>query len=293
MLTFELPPLSAEGGVPIWVGNGFKVGNKLFKVLEYSLNSNGWNDDLAFFQEESAGDQHFIDRASRDHAIFQLKKHLADRENPTILEIGCASGFLLRRIQKEFQHANIIGSDAISVPLYKLADTLPNIPLFQFDIGCCPLPDNSIDAVVILNVLEHIENDSLAVEQIYRILKPGGVVIIEVPANPDLYGVYDQVYKHFRRYSLAGLSATVSQCGFKITNSSHLGFFFYPGFKYVKKKHQYLASAPIEIQQEFVKKNIKDTGENRLFHFLMRAELLMGRYLSYPVGIRCLLSGIK
>lgn len=293
MLPFLLPPVTASGQIPQWEGNRFKIGNEFTNVLQYSVNNLGWNDDLTHFHEESAGDQHFIDKASRDHAIQQLNKHLQKKTNPTILEIGCSSGFMLQRMHKNFPEANVIGSDVVSEPLHKLAKILPQTPLFRFDLLHCPLPDNCIDAVVILNVLEHIENDFAAIQQIYRILKPGGVVIIEVPAGPHLYDAYDKVLMHYRRYQLKELRNLVKKQGFKIADQSHLGFFLYPGFWLVKQRNKRLLSGSANAQQQLVEKNIRDTGENKLFHFVMQTELFLGRMISYPVGIRCLMTCVK
>jgi ubiquinone/menaquinone biosynthesis C-methylase UbiE len=291
-LTIALPPVS-DGIIPEWVGNGFRIGNEFTKVLQYSINTSGWNDDLTAFHEESAGDQHFIDRASRDHAIQQLKKNLSNKINPTILEIGCSSGFMLKRISKAFPNATVLGSDIVNEPLQKLADELPSVPLFRFDLTHCPFPDNSVDAVVILNVLEHIENDSLAMQQIHRILKKGGVLIIEVPAGPHLYDVYDKVLMHYRRYTRSSLRNLVKGNDFKIIDDSHLGFFLYPGFWFVKKRNQRLKLEDGQAQSQLVEKTIKDTGENKLFHALMQTEIFLGQGISYPVGIRCLMSCIK
>lgn len=292
-LPFTLPPITAEGAIPLWKGNGFQVGNEFNKVLQYSINTLGWNDDLTFFHEESAGDQHFIDRASRDHAIQQLKTHLKNKKNPVILEVGCSSGFMLKRMHHAFPDATIMGSDVVSEPLLQLTESLPEVPLFRFDLLNCPLPDNSIDAVVILNVLEHIENDAAALQQIFRILKPGGAVIIEVPAGPHLYDIYDKVLMHYRRYTLSGLKTLVKKQGFKITNQSHLGFFLYPGFWFVKKRNKSLLSQSEAIQKQLVEKNIRDTGESKILHALMQTELTLGKIMSFPWGIRCLMSCIK
>ncbi len=288
-LPFILPPVTNHGALPIWEGNGFRIGDEFSKVLQYSINNLGWNDELTFFHEESAGDQHFIDRASRDHAIDQLKRNI-HVENPLILEIGCSSGFMLQRMQKAFPHATIMGSDVVSEPLQKLAESMPATPFFRFDLTQCPLPDNSIDAIVILNVLEHIENDVLALQQIHRILKPGGVVVIEVPAGPHLYDIYDKVLMHYRRYTLEGLNQLANQAGLKIAKQSHLGFFLYPGFWLVKQMNKRLLSESNETQQKQVGKNISNTGENKLFHALMQTELSLGHFVSYPWGIRCIMT---
>ena len=292
-IPFGFPPTIADGGIPLWEGSGFRIGDEFTKVLQYSINNLGWNDELTFFHEESAGEQHFIDRASRDHAILQLQKHLKKINNPIILEIGCSSGFMLQRINKNFPHATIIGSDVVSEPLHQLAEKLPNIPLLRFDLLNCPLPDNSIDAIVILNVLEHIDQDSTALAQIYRILKPGGIAIIEVPSGPHLYDMYDKVLMHYRRYASADLNKLVKQHGFKVTENSHLGFFLYPGFWLVKHRNKRLETQLNQATKQLVKNNIKHTSRSKFLHILMRTELLLGKVISYPFGIRCLVSCVK
>src|SRR5258708_292850 len=148
-LPFVLPPMTSDGIPPVWLGNKFQVGSEFINVLQYSINHEGWNDDLTHLHEDSAGADHFIDRASREHAIHQLKTHLTNAA-PTILEIGCSSGFLLREIKTAFPQATLIGADVVKEPLEKLAKELPTVPLMRFDLTKCPLPDNSIDAIVLL-----------------------------------------------------------------------------------------------------------------------------------------------
>jgi ubiquinone/menaquinone biosynthesis C-methylase UbiE len=206
--SFELPALSSESSSPIWTGQNFKIGDQSTKLLEYSSDLNGWSDGLTSFHEDTAGDNHFIDRASREHALQQIQKY-ASGDSPTILEIGCSSGFLIKDIYQRFPKANIIGADVVRDALLKLADEMPHVPFLRFDLVNCPLPDNSIDIVIMLNVLEHIEHDEAAIKQVYRILKPGGVLILEVPAGPQLYDAYDKVLMHYRRYSSQMLNALV------------------------------------------------------------------------------------
>lgn len=182
---FAFPPMN--GKIPNWEGNRFRIGSELTKVLKYSLNNLEWNDELTLFHEESAGNHYFIDRASRDHAIQELKKYINEKNKPVILEIGCSSGFMLQCLHKNFPQAILMGSDVASEPLQKLSESLSDIPLLQFDLINCPLPDNSIDAIVMLNVLEHIENAYAAIKQIYRILKSGGVVIHFFRDNLESY----------------------------------------------------------------------------------------------------------
>ena len=147
-----------------------------------------------------------------------------------------------------------------------------------------------MDAVVILNILEHIEQDALALQQIWRILKPQGLLIIEVPAAPHLYDIYDKILLHHRRYSLKKLCYLATQAGFKNIKKSHLGFFIYPGFWWVKKRNQHFHSTNPLTQKQRVKENIQSTKRQHWLHYVMKLELALGKIVSYPFGIRCLMT---
>jgi ubiquinone/menaquinone biosynthesis C-methylase UbiE len=290
-LPFTLPPLLENGPQPLWTGKEFQIGNAQTKVLHYSTNNAGWNDELTDYHEDVSEGNHFIEVASRNNTIQQLKSTLK-QPKPIILEVGCSSGFLLQEMRRVFPQATLIGSDIVYNPLLKLAERLP-IPLLRFDILQCPLPDNCLDAITILNVLEHIEDDATALKQIHRILKPGGVLIIEVPAGPRLYDVYDKSCMHFRRYTLSNLCRLLKQKGFTLHNRTHLGVFIYPGFWLTKQKNKRFLSASEATQRQLMEKNIRRTGKSKILPRIMQAELMLGRFVSYPFGIRCLVTCTK
>src|SRR6202011_4777481 len=112
--------------------------------------------------------------ASRRHTLGQLRRWLA-AESPVIIDIGCSSGLMLDLLRREFPHASILGADYVRGPLEALARERAGVPLLQFDLTSCPLPDMSFDGIVLLNVLEHIEDDEAALAHVARILKPGGI----------------------------------------------------------------------------------------------------------------------
>ena len=277
--------------IPVWTGRGFRVGDKLHHVLSYGVQHSNWTDELTTFHEETAGDNHFIDRASRRHALRQIKRFVRV-PHPVILEVGCSSGFLFA-IWPLPLRKRLIGSDYVRGPLEALASQMPDLPLLQFDLVGCPLPSDSLDAVVLLNVLEHIEDHETAVRQLYRILKPGGVVVIEVPAGPHLYDVYDRVLTHWRRYTQDELRQLTEQVGFRTLSASHLGFFLYPAFAWTRCAGRRLLSAPPELQKAWVAKRIGGTASNPILHAVMKVELALGRVLRYGRGIRCLLTAQK
>jgi ubiquinone/menaquinone biosynthesis C-methylase UbiE len=277
---------------PIWTGNCFCLGRENVPVLSYERGVSGWTDDLTRFHDDTAGSNHFIDCASRAHALRELVARFSGT-SPLILEVGCSSGFLLSMMRERMPQAVVIGADYIRGPMEALAVSLKDVPLLQLDLVRCPLPSNSLDAVVMLNVLEHIEDDREALAQVYRILKPGGLVIIEAPAGPHLYDVYDKLLMHKRRYSRSELCGKITESGFNIMGRSHLGFFLYPGFYLTKKKNKRYLSMSESLQEGIVRRDIRETASTPLFRAVMNVELFIGRWISYPLGIRCLISAEK
>jgi SAM-dependent methyltransferase len=288
-LPFRLPPPSAEDTEPVWMGSGFRLGSRVVRVVDYGENLAGWSDDLTELHDRAAGEFHPIDVASRRDAVRQIRRRVT-APRPTILEIGCSSGYLLRDMAAALPDAVVIGADVVRGPLERLADRLPGVPLLRFDIQACPLPPGSVDAVVMLNVLEHVEDDGAALRQVHRILRPGGIVVVEVPAGPQLFDDYDRALRHFRRYRAIELAAKLEQAGFGVLRRSHLGFFLYPAFVLAKRRSQRSRLAPENLGRH-VEQQVSATASNRLMGAALTVEAVLGRWIGYPIGIRCLVSG--
>jgi hypothetical protein len=129
-----------------------------------------------------------------------------------------------------------------------------------------------------------------AIQQVFRIIKPGGIAVIEVPAGPHLFDVYDKRLLHFRRYTLKSLIDKVESVGFNVDEGSHLGALIYPAFAMVKKRNQRYNNCPEEKQTQIVVKNISQGRTNSLMTGLMRLEEALRPYVPYPFGIRCLIT---
>ena len=90
------------------------------------------------------------------------------------------------------------------------------LPALQADARLLPLGTAVADIVVAFDVLEHIEDDSAVLSQIYRVLKPGGRRLVAVPADMALWSAHDDAVGHVRRYSRAGLRALTEEAGFRV-----------------------------------------------------------------------------
>lgn len=285
-LPINFPPPAGYSASPKWDGRNFVFDDQITPVLEYSENFSGWSDELTALHEESAGDSHPIDLASRKHAIEQVGKYIPS-SSPVVMEIGCSSGFFIRDLVRHFPEALVFGVDVVKAPLYRLAGALSGVPLIRFDLLRCPLPDKSVDVLVMLNVLEHIEDDVGALEKSFNLLKPGGVLIIEVPAGKVLYDAYDAELNHFRRYSSVELERKLGGAGFEICRKSHLGFVLFPAFALIKLVNR---MPFFKRDNKVVSKQAKVTSTSLLVRFVMWFESKFLFDSRLPFGIRVLMT---
>jgi SAM-dependent methyltransferase len=289
-LPFALPTPADADGAPEWTGTAFALGDQRRRVLAFDVGQSGWSDELTSFEDEHAGGDHFTGVASRRHTLVQLQRHLT-AARPVILEIGCSSGYFLRAALAAMPQACVVGADYVRGPLERLGADLAQVPLMQFDLTRCPLPSGTFDAIVLLNVLEHIEHDDVAVAQVARLLKPGGIAVIEVPAGPKLYDAYDALLHHHRRYAMRGLTRLVEGAGLSIVERSHLGFLAYPAFWVAKKLTRLDNPVRSEDRVQRVAATIAATKRvNAIGGAIMATEALLRRAVYLPFGIRCLLT---
>ena len=283
--SFPWPSPPGTSTIPRWNGRSFDLGTNVCRLLTYEADSSHWSDALTTLHEIEAGRDHPIDLASRNLAVDSMK--LIQVDSPVILDVGCSSGYVLDTLRRALPQASLIGADYLRGPLEGLTQRMPEIPILQFDLRKCPLPNACLDGVTCLNVLEHIDDHTTALAEIYRILKPSGIAHIEVPAGPTLYDIYDEHLLHHRRYCLTDLVALARQSGFLIEKATHLGFAVFPAFWWVKNRNRRKLLLPADDKARLVAKQIRATKGNPLFAALIRLETLVGHHLSYPLGIRC------
>ena len=288
-LALPHPTLSSRA-VP-WTGQAFDYDGRQVRVLTYDVLPSGWTEELTQLHEQTGGSQHFIDIASRRYACEEVLRCITHASS-TVLEIGCSSGFLLQELIEKLPGHCVVGADYTIGTLEALGRQMPGVPLAQFDLTRCPLPDDFADVIVLLNVLEHIGDDQAAMAQLFRIVKPGGAVIIELPAGPSLFDVYDRVLMHHRRYTMASLTKALQRHGFVVERRSHLGFFLYPLFYLAKRlnKRRYPIGRDID-EKRLVAGMIATTRKSStLMNFVMRCEHALRRHAYLPIGVRCLVT---
>ena len=91
-----------------------------------------------------------------------------------------------------------------------------------------PLASGQFDVVMGLDVFEHIPDDAAAFAECYRVLKPGGVLVLSVPAFQALWGPHDVALHHFRRYRRGEVRERLEKAGFKVRRCGYSVFFLFP-----------------------------------------------------------------
>ncbi len=98
-----------------------------------------------------------------------------------------------------------------------------------------PLPDASLEYVTALDVLEHVPDDAAVVRGFHRLLKPGGVAAVTVPASMALWSDWDVSLHHFRRYHRAQLRTLFPADAWEIVYVNYTNVLVYPAVWFVRK----------------------------------------------------------
>src|SRR5260370_33810042 len=91
-----------------------------------------------------------------------------------------------------------------------------------------PFGDTSFDLVTALDVVEHLDDDIAALREIWRVLRPGGQILMTVPAHRFMWGDQDEVNLHKRRYVAAEVRDRLTAAGFEVDRVSYINAFLFP-----------------------------------------------------------------
>ncbi|MBL6931662.1 MAG: class I SAM-dependent methyltransferase [Rhodospirillales bacterium] len=141
-----------------------------------------------------------------------------------VVEFGAGIGNISQRIRPLVSSLDLVEPSAnLVAPLRKRFEGDTGVVIFGevLESRLPAIDDETYDCVVLVNVLEHIEDDSTALEGFFKILKPGGHLLLFVPALKFLYSDLDALVGHFRRYQRDELNGRVVDAGFEIIRSRY------------------------------------------------------------------------
>lgn len=154
-----------------------------------------------------------------------IARHIRPDTPARILEIGCGTGHNFGMLGS-FGTVDAIEIDegARTLAAQRLGRPVLTAPLPGLD----GIADGTYDIVALLDVLEHIEADTASLASIRSKLKPGGKILLTVPANPWMWSAHDVAHHHHRRYTRAGLERVARSAGLKVGLLSHFNTLLFP-----------------------------------------------------------------
>lgn len=197
-----------------------------------------------------------------------------------VLDIGTSTGTNLRML-RDSGFTNVTGLD-MSEDAARFCEEKNLGKVLIGDVQAMPFDDEAFDLVLATDILEHVDDDKAAAREIARVLKPGGHVLISVPAFQSLWGLQDDVSQHKRRYRLEGLLPVLQSANLQIKQSYYFNVLLF---------------APIWLARQIIKYlNIKLKSENQLnsspinaiFKMLFRCDVALAPIIRPPFGVSIL-----
>lgn len=171
--------------------------------------------DPAYFERLFAiEDRHFWFRARNRAIAGMVGRELGRRGGGRLLEVGCGTGVVLAALERRLPRTTVIGMDLFAEGL-AVARRRTAAPLVQADVHAPPF-GAVFDLVGVFDVLEHLPDDAAALADLRRMIRPGGALVVTVPANRRLWSYFDEASRHRRRYETAELRDTLAAAGFAV-----------------------------------------------------------------------------
>jgi SAM-dependent methyltransferase len=151
--------------------------------------------------------EHWWFKARAEIILSHLRKVVGDRRDLRILNVGVATGHS-SELLGEFGEVESVEYD---VACFEFVRDVVKIPVVNASILELPYQAGTFDLVCAFDVIEHVKEDELAVSEMFRVCKTGGVMCVTVPSFMFLWSEHDVVNHHFRRYTGRVLTDTIQK----------------------------------------------------------------------------------
>lgn len=180
---------------------------------------------IVYEQMAELDQRHWWYRARREVLAALIRREAQPPANARVLEIGCGTGHNLVMLG-EFGSVDALELDdeARAVAEQRLGKSVMSAPLPEL----AGVPERHYDLIGAFDVIEHIDDDQAALASIAGRLKPGGKLVVTVPAHQWMWSAHDVVNHHKRRYSKRALRALVQGSSLKLERSGYFNSLLFP-----------------------------------------------------------------
>jgi ubiquinone/menaquinone biosynthesis C-methylase UbiE len=149
------------------------------------------------------------------------------KQEASILDAGCGTGGLIKALQHHDPRWKITGLDYSPVAC-DFARQRTTVPIKEGSIEALPFENKQFDAVVSADVICQIDEGSRALREFERVLKPGGILVINVAAYEWMRSYHDTQMDTRHRFRRSELASLLKQTGFEVTISSYANLLIFP-----------------------------------------------------------------
>lgn len=215
------------------------------------------------------------------------KFNLPTSHKKSLLDFGCGKGIQLAKLKASHSSIDYAGYE----PYFSSEMVDTSIPLFR-DIHA--LTSKRFDFVTALDVIEHIEDDVEALQQIHRLMTVDGTLIINVPAYMHLWCPLDTAGGHYRRYTKHSLQVTIEKAGFRVVEIFYVFPYGWPAYLLRRYIYKTLDLLGIDYSPNKVMNHLP-IDPLRIFSTLVAAELALIKKTKFrsPFGSSLFLSATK
>lgn len=182
-----------------------------------------------------------LERVEAHHWYYSGKREIArrwlERARPIIasdrlLDCGAGTGCFALEMSAR---CDVTVLDDHEAALKLLLAKFPAERVISLAGDKVPLPDGVLEYVTALDVLEHVPDDAAVVRGFHRLLRPGGVALVTVPASMALWSDWDVVLHHYRRYSRPQLEALFPPAQWELVYSNYTNVFAFPAVWFLRR----------------------------------------------------------
>jgi SAM-dependent methyltransferase len=140
----------------------------------------------------------------------------------TLLDVGCGTGDNIPMLQAAWSGVVV----ATDLSEYALRHARAGVAVARAEQ--LPFPDEAVGALTSMDVVEHLDDDLAGLAEYHRVLGPGGLLLLTVPAYQWLWSAHDDRAAHRRRYTRGRLARVVDRAGFDVSRSTYFNSFLVP-----------------------------------------------------------------
>jgi SAM-dependent methyltransferase len=214
--------------------------------------------------------------ARRNIVLDWIRQRYPGRHDLDMLDAGCGTGLMLQELKELGTAEGVdISEEALQFCRKRGLENVRNADLMDL-----PFEAGRFDFVTALDVLEHLDDDTGALQEFRRVLKPGGRIFIFAPAHRWLWSLQDEVSHHKRRYVARTLREAVVSAGLEVERQTYVSTFLLPviflGRQWLKVR--------LKFREAHTENDLHPEWSNGILRRIFQLEIPILRRTNMPFG---------